>query len=190
MEISGETNPPLSGMAEIPANIPVQLKSNTRLTFLHYARCKLVTVIGGTLTLTSADYKEDGKIEGETDGPCPRVYSLPDDNGEGRGTGGAIFRGSAIAPRWPASLDIVFTGTRAHSVAAAAILADGDSGPPPVQLSLTGPRATPPQGTPPLRPDGRYILRLAMRDRRGPIDMPFVATAAGEAGALVVLRVD
>ena len=129
MEISGETNPPLSEMAEIPANIPVQLQPATKLTFLHYARCKLVTVIGGTLTLTRADYAEVGKVENETDGPCPHVYSLSDSGGQGHGSGGIISRGVETAPHWPASPEIVFTGARANAVAAAEIRAEGSSRP-------------------------------------------------------------
>ena len=63
MAIAGETDPPLSAMAEIPANTLIVLQPRTKLTFLHYSRCKLVTVTGGTLTLTRADYKEDGRVE-------------------------------------------------------------------------------------------------------------------------------
>jgi hypothetical protein len=191
MEISGQTTPPLSDMTEIPANIPFQLNSDTRLTFLHYASCKLVTVMGGTLALTRSDYKEDGKVENETDGPCPRVYSLPDTDG-GHGAGGTIFRGAAMAPRWPANPQIVFTGARAHAIAAAEILADAASttSQSPVPLSLSGMRAKQPSGATPLQPNGHYTLRLTMQDRRDPVDIPFIATVSGGGDALVVLRVD
>ena len=128
MEISGQTAPPLSDMAEIPANVPFQLASNTRLTFLHYGRCKLVTVMGGTLALTRSDYKEDGKVESETDGPCPHVYALPD-NADGHGSGGTVFRGAATAPHWPANPQILFAGARAPAVAAAEILVDAAASP-------------------------------------------------------------
>src|SRR5580704_11307855 len=60
MESVGSTDPRLSAMAEIPANVSFQLGPDAKLTFLHYARCKLVTVTGGTLSVTRADYKEAG----------------------------------------------------------------------------------------------------------------------------------
>jgi hypothetical protein len=191
MEISGQATPSLSEMAEIPANTPFQLESDTKLTFLHYASCKLVTVIGGTLALTRGDYKEDGKVESVTDGPCPHVYSLPD-NDDGHGTGGTIFRGSATAPHWPTTPQIVFVGTRADAVASAEILVDASSrsNQPPVRLLLGGMRAKEPPGTTPLQPNGHYTLRLTMRDRRDPIDIPFVAMASGGGDSLVVLRAD
>lgn len=189
MSLTGQTEPALSAMAEIPSNVPVQLKPDTTLTFLHYTRCKLVTVVGGTLTLTRADYKEDGRVESETDGPCPRIYALSD-SGEGRSTGGIIARGLSTAPHWPANPVILFTGVRANAVATAAIVADGQPGQPPIPLAVTGSRAQQPQGAPALRPDGHYTLRLTMRDRRDPVDVPFIAMAPSGADALVVLRAD
>jgi hypothetical protein len=189
MDLAGETSPALAGMAEIPANTLVQLQPSTKLTFLHYARCKLVTVIGGTVTLTRADYKADGKVENEADGPCPRVYSLTDTGGQGRSSGGIISRGLSMAPRWPASPQIAFTGARASTITGAAIVADGPAGQP-LQLAITGAWAKLPQGAPPLQRDGHYTLRLTMSDRHDPVDTPFIAAAPSDAGALVVMRVD
>jgi hypothetical protein len=188
MEISGDTDPPLAAMGEIPANTSIQLKPGAKLTFLHYARCKLVTVTGGTLTVTRADYRDEGSAPTETDGPCPRVYALTDSGGEGHSAGGLVSRGIAPPPHWSASPDIIFTGARATRVAAASILFEGQPTHAPVELAMAGRRAHEPQGAPPLQPDGHYKLRLTIRDQRDPIDIPFTVTSGLD--SLVVLRID
>src|SRR5438067_802982 len=76
MSLSGSTSPPLAAMSEIPSASPLQLAAGTELTFLHYAKCKLITVAGGTLTVTRTEFVADGKILAERDGPCPRVHQL------------------------------------------------------------------------------------------------------------------
>jgi hypothetical protein len=190
MAITGETDPPLSAMAEIPANTLIVLQATTKLTFLHYSRCKLVTVIGGTLTLTRADYKEDGRVESEADGPCPHVYALPDTGAEGRSTGGIVARALDMPPHWPASPDIIFTGARARVIAAAAIFAEGQLAQPALQLNVVNARGRPGQGGAPLQPGGHYMLRLTMADKRDTVDVPFIAVAPTSPGSLVVLRVD
>ena len=190
MAIAGETDPPLSAMAEIPANTLIVLQPRTKLTFLHYSRCKLVTVTGGTLTLTRADYKEDGRVESEADGPCPHVYALPDTGAEGRSTGGMVARGLDMPPRWPVSPDIVFTGSRARAVAAAAIFAEGQLAQPALKLNVVNTRGRPGQGDAPLQPGGHYVLRLTMANQRDPVDVPFIAVTPASPGSFVVLRVD
>ena len=93
MTLSGSTSPPLAAMSEIPSASPLQLAAGTELTFLHYAKCKLITVTGGTLTLTRTDFAADGKIVAEKDGPCPRVHQLGA-NTPGTTSGGLVMRGS------------------------------------------------------------------------------------------------
>jgi hypothetical protein len=39
-------------------------------------------------------------------------------------------------------------------------------------------------------PNARYTLRLTLADQPAPVDVAFIATAQGEAGALVIVRVD
>jgi hypothetical protein len=189
IEISGESSPALSGMSEIPANTTIQLKPDTKLSFLHYARCRLVAVTGGTLTLTRADYHEEGKIDSEADGPCPKIYSL-DTGGEVHGTAGFLSRGPPATRLWPVYPDIIFTGARAAAVAAVEILADGQPNHPPLRLALTGLRAREPREKSPLQPAGHYILRVTMRDRPQPVDIPFITAGTSGADALVVLRFD
>jgi hypothetical protein len=95
MAVTDTTDPILSPMTEIPTDTPIWLGGGGKLMFLDYARCKLVTVIGGTLTLSRTDYKTDGRIESEAEGPCPHVYSL----NEPGGTAGGLVCGAVRARR-------------------------------------------------------------------------------------------
>ena len=189
MGVAGETDPKLNTMQEIPANTSVTLPPGTQLTFLHYARCKLVTVSGGTVMLNRADYRVDGKIESEKDGPCPRVYALGD-GGDGRSTGGIVARGVSTAPHWPVNPEFIFTGQRAGAITAAAIFADGKLDKPVMSLTLTGRRTTKPADASRIIADGHYVLRMTMRDVTQSVDVPFVATVSTDPTPLVVVRVD
>ena len=93
MSLSGSTSPPLAAMSELPSASPLQLAAGTELTFLHYAKCKLITVTGGTLTLTRTDFAADGKVVAEKDGPCPRVHQLGA-NAPGTTSGGVSTYGT------------------------------------------------------------------------------------------------
>jgi hypothetical protein len=189
MAVTGETDPKLATMQEVPANTAVTLTPGTQLTFLHYARCKLVTVSGGTLTLSRADYKVDGKIESEKDGPCPRIYALAGGS-DGRSTGGIVARGVSSAPHWPVNPEFIFSGQRAGAVTAAAIFAEGKLDKPVMTLALAGWRASEPADAPRMVADGHYVLRLTMRDVTQSVDVPFVATLSTDPAPLVVVRVD
>jgi hypothetical protein len=190
MAISGDADPGLPAMAEIPANTPVRLGAATEMTFLHYIKCKLVTVVGGTLTLTRADYKADGRVASETDGPCPHVHSLSDVGSEGRSAGGLIARGMEPPPHWPAGLDIIFSGSRGGQVKQAAVIVDDRPDQPLLRLDVAGSRVRVPAGAPALQPGKRYRLRLTMAGSRDAIDVPFIAAAPTAAASLVILRVD
>src|SRR6266481_760002 len=81
IKVTGETIPDLPARTEIPAATAIRLGPEVVLTFLHYRKCKLVTVVGGTLELSARDFATDGKVESEQPGPCPRVYQLPGNAG-------------------------------------------------------------------------------------------------------------
>ena len=188
MSVSGPTTPSLSAMAEIPAATAIRLDPATALTFLHYLRCQLVTVTGGTVTLTRTDFTTDGHIDNQRAGPCPIVHQLSG-GGAGATPGGMVVRGISGLPPFPVDPDIVFVGSRASRIVAASILREGEAQPV-VGFALSGPRATLPQGTPPLTPNGRYVLRVALSDQPNPVELPFIARPASTTGSLVVLRVD
>ncbi len=134
-------------MQEDSGYASVTLPPGTQLTFLHYARCKLVTVSGGTVTLNRADYRVNGKIESEKDSPCPRVYALGD-GGDGRSTDSIVARGVSTAPHWPVNPEFIFTGQRAGAITAWQRSSPMASSMKPVPMSLTTLRAGGPASPP------------------------------------------
>ena len=185
MALSGRTAPPIATMSEISAGTPLQLAPDVELTFLHYARCKLVTVTGGTLTVTRSDYSSDGRIVAEKDGPCPRVHQLC---GAGTTAGGLVVRGIATAPRWPLDREIVLAGNGTDRLKVAAIYAEGRLDAPLVRLEVMGHQVRFPADAAPLAPNQRYVLRLETADRAPPLDIPFIGTAPDGPSLFVVLR--
>lgn len=187
MALSGSTTPPLAAMAEIPAGSPLRLAAGTELTFLHYAKCKLVTVNGGSLTLSRADFTADGKVVGDKDGPCPRVHQLAGTT-PGTTSGGLVMRGVASMPRWPLNREFVLAGTGTDKLKTAAVYAEGRLDAPLAQLAVFGHEARFPANAAPLAANGRYVLRLTMNDAAHPVDIPFIGAPPDGPSLLIVLR--
>ena len=186
MTLSGNASPPIAAMSEIPSGVPLKLDSAAELTFLHYQRCKLVTVAGGTLTVTRSEYNTDGKILAEKDGPCPRVHQLA--GGAPATAGGLVMRGVGGEPRWPLDRQILFAGPGSGELRAAAIYAEGRTDAPLLRLDVSGHQARLPANAPPLPANQRYLMRLTLADRAQPLDIPFIGTAPDGSSLLVVLR--
>jgi hypothetical protein len=188
MAISGKTTPPLAAMSEIRSGAKLQLDPGTELTVLDYARCKMVTVNGGSLTITRFDFMADGKIVGEVDAPCPRFHQLSASAG-GAVAGGVVMRGAlGSVQRWPLEREIVIAGGGADKLKAAVVYADGRLDAPVVQLAVAGTRARFPDRAPPLTVNERYVLRLTIEGEPQPVDIPFIGTAPSGRSLLVVLR--
>src|SRR5260370_42392664 len=96
-------------MAEIPSGTPIRLAPDAQLTVLDYARCKLVTVSGGRLTVTRFDFDADGKILAEADAPCPHIQELSA-GAPGAVAGALVMRGVTAVPRWPLNPAIGLAG--------------------------------------------------------------------------------
>lgn len=186
MAVSGKTVPPVAAMSEIASGAKLQLDPGTELTVLDYARCKMVTISGGSLTVTRFDFMADGKIVGEVDAPCPRFHQL---SAGGAVAGGVVMRGGlGSVPRWPLEREIVLAGGGADKLKAAAIYAEGRPDAPLVQLAVAGNRARMPEQAPPLTVNQRYLLRLTMNGQPQPVDIPFIGAAPSGRSLLVVLR--
>jgi hypothetical protein len=182
MKVTGQTTPNLPVRTEIPADTAISLGPAVELTFLHYRKCKLVTVAGGTLELSERDFTTDGKVEKEVPGPCPRVYQLAGS------AGGWVARD--LPPRLPVNPEIIFAGSRADRIAEAAVYVQDQRDRPLFRFDLVDRRATEPAAAAPLTADQRYVLRMRMSDQPDPIEHGFVAVAPGTGGSLVVLRID
>jgi hypothetical protein len=187
MSLSGGTSPPVAAMSEIPAGSPLTIAPGGEVTFLHYGKCKLVTVSGGTLTVTRTDFSTDGKIVSEKDGPCPRIHQLHG-NTSGMVSGGLVMRGISGVPRWPLDRELVFAGVGTDKLKSAAIYAEGRLDAPLVRLDVSGHQARSPANEPPLAGNQRYLLRLTMADRAEPVDIPFIGIAPDGPSLLIVLR--
>ena len=182
MKVTGQTTPDLPVRTEIPTDTAITLGPAVELTFLHYRKCKLVTVAGGTLELSARDFTTDGKVEKEVPGPCPHVYELAGS------AGGWVARD--LPPRVPVNAEIIFAGRRADRIAEAAVYLADQRDRPLFRYDLVDRRATEPAAEPPLTADRRYVLRMRMSDQPDPIEHGFVAVAPGADGSLVVLRID
>jgi hypothetical protein len=190
MAVSGTTTPPVSPMTEIAADSPIKLDSGSKLTFLDYARCKLVTVSGGTVTLSRLDYKTDGHVENEADGPCPHVYSVKDSGDASHTTGGLLMRGGLGPPRWPVNSVFLLTGAGASNVKMAAVYPEDQPGKPSAMLEVGHGRAAQTPGSAPLLANTRYVLRLSASDGSKPAEITFIGTASSDPQPVVVLRLD
>jgi hypothetical protein len=182
MKVTGQTTPDLPVRTEIPADTPIKIGPTVELTFLHYRKCKFVTVVGGTLELGDRDFITDGKVEKEIPGPCPRVYQLAGS------AGGWVARD--LPPRLPVKPEIIFVGRRADRIAEAAVYVQDQRDRPLFRFDLVDRRATEPATAAPLTAEQRYVLRMKMSDQQDPLEHSFVAVASGTGGSLVVLRVD
>ena len=182
MSVTGQTTPDLPIRTEIPADTEIKLGPGVELTFLHYRKCKLVTVAGGTLELSARDFTTDGKVESEQPGPCPRVYQLAGS------AGGWVARD--LPPRLPVNPEIIFAGRRADRIAEAAVYAPDQRERPLFRFDLVDRRATEPAAAEMLTAEHRYVLSMKMSDQPNPIEHGFVAVAPGTGGSLVVLRID
>jgi hypothetical protein len=186
MSLSGTTNPPVTAMAELPTGAPLQLAPGAELTFLHYAKCKLITVAGGTLNVTPTDFTTDGKVVSENSGPCPRIHQLHA-NAAGRVAGGLVARGVEPTPSWPLNPELILVGQGTDKIRAATITA-AEQPDAPLRLDVAAHRARFPANAPPLAPNKRYVLRLILSNRPDAVDIQFIGAPRNGPSLLVVLR--
>jgi hypothetical protein len=192
MAMNGRSEPPLLPMMEITANAPVRLEAGSKLTFLEYGRCKLVTVTGGVLTLTPSGYNTDGHVDGEADSPCPQTYSLAS-SGPGTGaptTAALVMRGGAGPPHWPVNAQLLLTGSRGREFHTATVVAEDRPGSQPTSLTIADGKIAPAPGALPLLPNRRYVLRLIPADPSKSSELVFVASAVRQPQPLIILRLD
>lgn len=185
MKLTGDTVPPLREHQEIPADTAVKLAPGTSLTFVHYQKCKRVTITGGTLTLSEGDYALDGgTVDSEKNFPCPPVRHIA----AAGDSAAVVSRG--ISPRFPLNAEFIFTGRHAGAITSAEIYLDdsGEPGEPVSRLVLAEDHASLP-GAPALKPNKRYMLKVETSSRTAPIEVKFISGQPAE-DSLVVLRID
>jgi hypothetical protein len=96
MQISGTTDPPLARHREVGEGTKVTVKPNSSLALLHYTSCSIVTLNGGTATITAdAVVAPAANIASTKPGPCPKVHKIALD---GRAATGGVSLSRAVGP--------------------------------------------------------------------------------------------
>ena len=140
--------------------------------------------------MSPADYRADGQVESEQNGPCPRTYTLTRDGAGARTTGALVVRNLERVPHWPADPEFVLTGAAAGRVGGGAIYAGDSLDQPVARLDLAGKRRNFAREHRPGPRGQNYKLRLTIAGRPEPAEIDFVAAAPTGRSALVILRVD
>jgi hypothetical protein len=113
MEIEGATTPRIEVHQELAADARIVLGKTARVVVLHYPKCTIYTVRGGTLQAADAGIEAgSGAIESTRPGPCPRVQRV---TVAGLAAGSGVVLSRAIPSSGPTLLlaandDIVLAG--------------------------------------------------------------------------------
>jgi hypothetical protein len=184
MAVSGTTNPALSIHREIAPGTRIDLSPGARVALLHYSSCTIVSVAGGSATVT--DQGIDAKpadVESRAPGPCPRVHRIIQ-TGPGPQGGVLVTRGEPKSyADVGASSQVILTGKAAADAIGVEVL---DANRRPVDL-----RPAVRDGS--FRLDGSlvskrsYVLRIAFSGQKEPLDVP-VMIAPGDPTKLLIIR--
>src|SRR5262249_62088191 len=76
-DLTGPAEPALQRFAELSDGGSYKLGPSTRLTFVHYRTCRVVSVVGGTVRLDQARYNIiGGGVEGDQQETWPPHYAV------------------------------------------------------------------------------------------------------------------
>ena len=77
MAVEGATTPRVEVHQELLPDTRIALAKGARISILHYVKCTILTVRGGSLLATEADVEAaSGQVESSRPGPCPRVQRI------------------------------------------------------------------------------------------------------------------
>jgi len=154
LEIDGPVTPALRPYREIPSGTAVSLGNDGRLVFLHYASCRTLTVVGGSVTFTGgpAPILKGTATRADVRGRCPKKFSATGSDAA------VVFRGTSAAGT-STTPEFILVGRRADEFAAIRIQNGGGEL---IARALDGPRFIWPADVPPLVP-GAYVLELLPR---------------------------
>jgi hypothetical protein len=111
-DVSGVSDASIAPYSEVNAGTTITLGSAGKVTFVHYATCKEVTVTGGTAVITQADYKVTGGKVSEVAQSCPERVQVASTTSV---AGGLVLRGTFKPTKIQAS-QIVFNGANAGTL--------------------------------------------------------------------------
>ncbi|MGE3541077.1 MAG: hypothetical protein AB7N91_27030 [Candidatus Tectimicrobiota bacterium] len=182
LDLSSTSTPALNAYQEITASTPLHLGQKTRLTFLHYATCHMVTVTGGVLQVEADTYRlTGGKTEQDTRVDCPRHLHI----GEHGQTGRQPHSDRHTVPLLPT---FVLVGHNAEAYSALRVLQAGKII---MDVPIQERRVPWPRAIPPLSPDTIYeaILITTSADAP-PARFTFMATRALSGQTLILVHGD
>lgn len=77
MQVTGTTDPPLARHREIADGKRIVVSARSSVALLHYGTCSIVTLNGGTATVTAQGVETPAaNIASTKPGPCPRVHKI------------------------------------------------------------------------------------------------------------------
>ena len=191
LEVHGTIQPGVAPYQEVAAETQFTLADDARLVFLHYSTCRMVTVVGGSITLNTETYTMIGgakKVERRVD--CPRQVVL---QAEGS-SAGILIRGAPMVPvlRLSTQPTFVLVGRRADDFAAVQVTTQ--DGVIVLKAPLQGRRFRWPTGVAPLSANTAYKLTLLPAlEKAAALTASFVATAPAVSrrdSALLLVRVE
>lgn len=186
MAVSGVTKPQLATHREVPAGTRVSLALGSRLVLLHYGTCSIVTLTGGTATVTERDVEAEARdVESRKPGPCPKVHRIAT---AGPGPLGGVTVARSVGPaaqEVTPGATVVLAGADAASVTAATML-DGARQPVGTPIMIRDASFT---LDPALARRRTYVLTLSVDGHPQPVEVP-IAIAATGADGLLILRLD
>jgi hypothetical protein len=188
MEREGAATPDVAPFTELMPRSTIELSTGSRMSFIHYGTCRLVTVEGGRLYVDAQRYSvAAGRIAGAEPTDCPREQKLAQ-SGDTVVAAVLVMRGASGSPRLRAHPRIVLTGSYGVTFTVAELRHEGRTlGP----MTVRGHMAAWPETNPPLTPGQGYVARLKTADGKRTLDFEFsVAEPGAPSDAAAILRID
>lgn len=183
MDITGPTTPQLSIHREIAPGTRIALGPGARVSLLHYASCTIVTLTGGTATVSDETVTaEPANIESTKPGPCPRVHKIAH-KGPGPLGGVIVTRGDPVPPMDVAPDALIILSGAGFSDALAAEVLDNNRNPVGDRISVRN-QSFKLESTLAVR--RAYMLRISFAGRSDTVELPFSISGRGSGGLLVL----
>jgi hypothetical protein len=186
MDISGATTPPLAVHREIAPGTHIDLAPGTRISLLHYPTCTIVTLTGGSATVTDETIEaKPADVESNKPGPCPRIHKITR-TGPGPLGGVVVTRGEPkLTADVAADSNVILSGNAAADATGVQVL-DANHQPIDKRFSVRNAAFTL-DGT--LEPGRSYLFRISFSGQHEPLNVPVLISPSSTAN-LLVIRLD
>jgi hypothetical protein len=187
LKLSGQTEPPLAPFTELPLGKPFKLDTNTMISVVHYDSCRVVTIVGGEITLTTLGVDSQGGIIKDSQvRTCPKEH-LMTQGAAAATSGGMLMRSTDDSLELTTKPNVVFTGALSGDVQEADILRDDRVV---AKLKPSDHGITWPSSQAPLAMGTDYTLRLQVAGAPKPITQDFSTVPDSEVDGITIVRVE